>query len=90
LQIQLIRSQFQRPLHLHSGETSDGVSGDIYVRIDYPYTSTDSAAWWNAMPCATTSPSTPFSAPYPHRPGAPRPASARVVRGDRALSAPIA
>lgn len=37
LQNQLSRNQFQRPLHLVSGETADGVTGEIYARIDYPF-----------------------------------------------------
>ena len=37
LQNRLSHNQFQRPLHLDSGETSDSVTGDIYARIDYPF-----------------------------------------------------
>ena len=37
LQNRLSRNQFQRPLYLDSGETSDSVTGDIYARIDYPF-----------------------------------------------------
>jgi hypothetical protein len=34
LQNRLSHNQFQRPLYLDSGETSDRVTGDIYARID--------------------------------------------------------
>jgi hypothetical protein len=37
LQNQLSHNQFQRPLYLDSGETSDSVTGDIYARINYPF-----------------------------------------------------
>ena len=37
LQNQLSRNQFQRPLYLDSGESSDSVTGDIYARIDDPF-----------------------------------------------------
>ncbi len=37
LQNRLSRNQFQRPLYLDSGETSDSVTGDIYARINYPF-----------------------------------------------------
>jgi len=37
LQNRLSRNQFQRPLYLDSSETSDGVKGDIYARINYPF-----------------------------------------------------
>jgi hypothetical protein len=37
LQNQLSRNQFHRPLYLDSGETTEGVTGEIYARIDYPF-----------------------------------------------------
>ena len=37
LQERLSHNQFQRPLYLDSSETPDGVTGDIYARVDHPY-----------------------------------------------------
>ena len=33
----LDQNQFQRPLYLDSSETANGVSGDIYARVNYPF-----------------------------------------------------
>jgi hypothetical protein len=37
LQPQLRNNQFQRPLHLNSSETANGVNGDIHALIGYPF-----------------------------------------------------
>jgi hypothetical protein len=37
LQPQLRNNQFQRPLHLDSSETANGVNGDIHALINYPF-----------------------------------------------------
>ncbi|MGP1680167.1 MAG: hypothetical protein ACTS6J_23790 [Burkholderiales bacterium] len=37
LQDRLSHNQFHSPLYLDSSETSDGVTGDVYARIDYPF-----------------------------------------------------
>jgi hypothetical protein len=43
LQDRLSHNQFQRPLYLDSSETSDGVTGDIYARINYPFETVSAA-----------------------------------------------
>ncbi len=42
-QDRLNHSPFQRPLYLNSSETSDGVSGDIYARVEYPFATLSAA-----------------------------------------------
>lgn len=37
LQNRLSHNQFRRPLHLESSEVPEGVTGDIYARVDYPF-----------------------------------------------------
>lgn len=37
LQDQLRHNQFQRPLHLDSGETANGVTGGIHALVNYPF-----------------------------------------------------
>ncbi len=37
LQDQLRHNQFQRPLHLDSGETANGVTGSIHALVNYPF-----------------------------------------------------
>ena len=39
----LDQNQFQRPLYLDSSETANGVSGDIYARVDYPFAGVSTA-----------------------------------------------
>ena len=43
LQDQLSHNQFKKPLYMVSSETSVGVAGDIYARIDYPFTTAGAA-----------------------------------------------
>jgi len=43
LQDQLRQNQFQRPLYMDSGETSGGVTGDIYALIDFPFATAGTA-----------------------------------------------
>lgn len=43
LQDQLQHNQFQRPLHLDSRETPDGVNGDIHAIVTYPFAVTAAA-----------------------------------------------
>jgi len=40
LQVQLGHSQFQRPLYLESSENADGVVGDAYALIEFPFATT--------------------------------------------------
>ena len=42
-QDRLNHNPFQRPLYLDSGETSNGVSGDIYARVYYPFATVSGA-----------------------------------------------
>jgi hypothetical protein len=37
LRVQLGNNQFDRPLHLDSGETADGVTGNVHALIDHPF-----------------------------------------------------
>jgi hypothetical protein len=37
LQNRLDHNQFQRPLYLESSETAEGVKGEVYARVDYPF-----------------------------------------------------
>jgi len=43
LQNQLVNNAFQRPLYLESSETSDGVAGNIYALVDYPFATAGAA-----------------------------------------------
>ena len=42
-QDRLNHNPFHGPLYLDSSETSDGVSGDIYARVDYPFATVSAA-----------------------------------------------
>lgn len=43
LQNQAANNPFQRPLYLESSETSDGVAGNIYALVDYPFATAGAA-----------------------------------------------
>jgi len=54
LQEQLQHNQFQRPLYMESGETSESVKGDVYALIKHPFATTaaslsKSAQWCDIM-----------------------------------------
>ena len=54
LQERLLRNQYQRPLYLESSESPDGVTGDVYALVSYPFATVGAAlstigSWCNIL-----------------------------------------
>ena len=51
LRNQLSHNQFQRPLYLVSNEISDGISGEVFALVDYPFSTVKPALYGPAQWC---------------------------------------